>query len=52
MSPWADPKFRAVVGVLLCIFVLMIWKFIVDWDKMRDEARRERHIRKHRWWRD
>jgi len=50
MNPWDDPTFRALLACIACVIALVVWKFIDEWDSMRDEARRERHIRKHRWW--
>ncbi len=52
MSPLEVPAFRALLAVFACVLALVAWKIIDDWSDMRDEARRERHIRKHRWWRD
>lgn len=52
MNPFHDPIFRAFIAVVACVFALVAWKIIDEWDSMRDEARRERHIRKHRWWQD
>lgn len=51
-SLWADPVFRALMGALACVVALVLIQLIDEWDKFRDEARRERHIRKNRWWRD
>ena len=47
--PWTDPGFRAVVAFGLCAFAFLIVYFITDWERMRDEARRERNAKK-RWW--
>ena len=43
-----DPKLKAFLAVLACVWALMCWKLIVGWDKMRDEARREKHKKKYR----
>jgi hypothetical protein len=48
-NPFDDPQFCAFVAVVACIVALMFWKVIVDWDKLRAEARRERNAKK-RWW--
>ena len=47
--PWHDPGFRAVVAFGLCAVAFLVVYFITDWDRMRDEARRERNAKK-RWW--
>ena len=46
-SPFSDPTLRAFIAVGLCVLALCAWKIIDDWDKMRDEARREKHKRNH-----
>ena len=49
LSVWAQPQFRAVLAFIACIVALTVIAFISDWDKLRDEARRERNAKK-RWW--
>ena len=47
---WADPGFRACLAFAACVIAFLAVCFITEWESMRDEARRERHIRKNRWW--
>ena len=46
---WTQPQFRAVLAFIACVFALTSIAFIPDWDRIRDEARRERNAKK-RWW--
>jgi hypothetical protein len=48
--PWHDPGFRAVLAFMACVVALVAIVFITEWETMRADAKRERHIRKNRWW--
>ena len=49
LSLWTQPQFRAVLAFIACVVAFLVVYFITDWDRMRDEARRERNAKK-RWW--
>lgn len=50
LNPFHDPTFCALLSVLVCLIALVAWKVIDEWDAMRAQAKREKHIRKNRWW--
>ena len=51
LSLWTQPQFRAVLAFIACVIALTAIAFLSDWDKFRNEARRERNAKK-RWWND